>query len=435
MAFYKKLFEVKILHHFFLDRGAVHYEGMDAREKLSQNLGYDVHRFLEIAPTTACQRQLAGYRLIFKKVFNGFLLAAPVSPDDTGQPFAPPAPQARFSFEIAIKDPFFLNYTALSLRRPRSFVYHFHNLGKSTGQFPDLSAVAPEPSAGSGDPGTFAHYPGDLASDNASSPGGVFMALRSTNNTSTGSADWQEDLPGNPWDSGATYTAGEVVRYGSGSTYGLYRATAESTGTDPLDTSVWEKLGGLPLGYVNTADALPLSGPFVRYPASRNFSDSSYEITNVFGETVKAGGAGSGLNETGNSIDMRGFAPGKYTLTVTEPGTATVVETRSFYLPQPRTGSAPFGIIDIFSAGAGDYDLLSGSGQFNSPAFVLRFKNRHTAWRYINSGSRAVELETGPNPLTATGAIEVPHSGSELPNPSAEILRPENEQYFTEIYL
>jgi hypothetical protein len=112
---YQRLFEVRILHHYWLDDGNTVFDATKKDKRLL--LEYNVQSFLEIAPTAATQAQIKAVQGVFKTTTLGFLVAVPKTqeiPDD-----------AFFEFYITIKNTDFFNYTALTLQNRAIYeLYH-----------------------------------------------------------------------------------------------------------------------------------------------------------------------------------------------------------------------------------------------------------------------------------------------------------------------
>jgi hypothetical protein len=119
---YRQLFQVHILHHYWLDDGNVLFDTLpkDALKRDELNLpkltptreqhlrSYDVRQFLTITPTQTSAKYLSGFGCIFKNTALGFVVLAPNSsllPQDL-----------QFEFVLTVKNPDFFNYTALTIR-------------------------------------------------------------------------------------------------------------------------------------------------------------------------------------------------------------------------------------------------------------------------------------------------------------------------------
>ncbi len=125
--YYKTLFDLRILHHYFLDEDNKKYEesgNSDEQERFDENRQkYDLSNFMIIRPTERTQKLLRGYKAHFQQYKDGFrvglkaLAPPPPPPEDTTPP--PVAPFIAFDsnfyldFTMEIKDKFFENYTRI----------------------------------------------------------------------------------------------------------------------------------------------------------------------------------------------------------------------------------------------------------------------------------------------------------------------------------
>lgn len=440
---FKILFEINILHHFFLNKGLRHFEGMKDDDKLRQLANYDVHNFLHIKPTLSCQSKLSGYKLLFKKTFTGFIIGTPTENGDDTKPFSDFVEKDQFSFEVRINDSYILNYSNLSLKESPGQIYYFNNRDKADFQFPNITSIAKEfdssqasSMAGDGDPNTFAYYPGDLVIDDASDPAVVFIAIRSTNSNTSVTTDWREDVPASVYDGTTSYTEGDIIQFETGGKHAIYRAIIDSVGIDPTVSANWVKVMDLPLYYVNQADSIRTLGPLFTYDVGSPSMNVNFEIKDTYGHVVKSKNFLSTADNMSHVLDLRSYAQGQYHFKITNNADSSTIEEFDFYLLPERGSSGLLGVIEIFSGDdLGDFSLVQGDNTMNSPEYILRIMNRSTVWRYVGSKDRLVQHETDFNPLTSSGNIEVMVSGNTLPNPSVNIIKPEPQQYYSDIYL
>ncbi len=107
---YTRVFEVRVLHHFWLDEGATSFDQIaDDTVKAQRLLTYDVRRLLAFAPSPATATLIAGLRGVFRTTGLGFLVGVPI---DTVLPL-----DATFDFHVTVVAPDFANYTARPLWR------------------------------------------------------------------------------------------------------------------------------------------------------------------------------------------------------------------------------------------------------------------------------------------------------------------------------
>ena len=111
---YTRLFEARLLHHYWLDDGATVFDTIaDEADKSRRLLTYDVRRVLAVEPNATTTAAIAGLRGVFRMTGLGFLVAVP---DDAVVPL-----DAAFEFFVTVTASDLANYTALSLR-PQSIV-------------------------------------------------------------------------------------------------------------------------------------------------------------------------------------------------------------------------------------------------------------------------------------------------------------------------
>jgi hypothetical protein len=103
---YKRLFEVRLLHHFWLDDGFALFDSLPENRKTKLLLTYDSRSFMSVGPTPATANILKAFGGIFNNTACGFVVAIPkeaMLPDNE-----------LFSFVITITDADFYQYTSLT---------------------------------------------------------------------------------------------------------------------------------------------------------------------------------------------------------------------------------------------------------------------------------------------------------------------------------
>lgn len=105
---FNRLFEVRLLHHYWLDDGAKLFDALAPARQAERLLGYDMRPLLDVAPTPSTQALLASLRCIFKPTGAGFVVAAP---DGISI-----AAATQLSFVVSVADPRLYDYTALTFR-------------------------------------------------------------------------------------------------------------------------------------------------------------------------------------------------------------------------------------------------------------------------------------------------------------------------------
>lgn len=115
---YQVLFEVRLLHHYWLDEGATAFDRIGDQEKKSARLQeYDRRSFLSVRPATSTERTLAACQCLFRDTALGFVVIAPGN--------APIPTETLMEFIVTVKDSRFFDYTALTLRPQRIYEFPF----------------------------------------------------------------------------------------------------------------------------------------------------------------------------------------------------------------------------------------------------------------------------------------------------------------------
>ncbi len=110
---YKQLFQVNILHRYFLDKGTDKFEVMQPAHRAKLLERYSLHELLNIVSTEETKRVLKGYHLIFKPTGSGFAIWTKISEREENTPFIEWEDDLALTFLLQVKDPLFYNYTEL----------------------------------------------------------------------------------------------------------------------------------------------------------------------------------------------------------------------------------------------------------------------------------------------------------------------------------
>ncbi len=114
-----------------------------------------------------------------------------------------------------------------------------------------------------------------------------------------------------------------------------------------------------------------------------------------------------------------------------------------------------FGIVRVHMKGkTNGLNVLTSNHKIRSPfqVFELNFKNRKTTWRYIfnknqqvknnddvkkEAGNAQLLITKQVQPLTSNGFVSIELGGVELPNPTANMVKPgtTNNKIYSEIYM
>ena len=124
---YKRLFEIRLLHHYWLDDGATVFDLISTQTQRDKRLqSYDMRQFLTVSPTVSTSKSLRGFGCIYKNTALGCVVAVPqnaVVPVET-----------MFAFAVTVHDPAFYTYTALTLR-PQKIHEIYHKAEDKTYRF------------------------------------------------------------------------------------------------------------------------------------------------------------------------------------------------------------------------------------------------------------------------------------------------------------
>jgi hypothetical protein len=396
---YNKLFEVKILHHFFLNKGETGFDSMTDEDKALTMLKYDVREFFEIYPSPECQKALNSHNCVFKATSQGIIIGVRAESDDQNPPnfslFNPFDDEQVFTFVIQLRDIGFMNYTALPFTVSPGKMYVFSNLTSgSTKSYPALSSNPPLFEADT------EYYPGDMLGNDPDNLSTLFTALNKTTNPVTNSTDWMiETLADN-----------------------------------------------VPLTYANINDQHSVVRGILRYKVSETDVTPSITVKTAAGITITPEiNILAGEYRT-VQIDMRVFPDGYYTIHF-EYADPPYDDDIAFYLFQQR--SNPFGIINLSLLNDNvNYSMIDANGFLRSPVYELRFRNRRTYWRYVGKAFNANSFTENPLPLTRYGVITdvkvKDKDGADvedLPNPgyapvkTEALSKPAENKYYSEIHI
>jgi hypothetical protein len=114
---YERLFEVRLLHHYWLDEGSTVFDLLaDQAKKDARLLGYDARAFLTVRPAIATAEAINGLGGFFKETALGCVIAVPSS--------AVIPADLTFVFIVTVRSLDVLNYTALTL--PSQKIYELY---------------------------------------------------------------------------------------------------------------------------------------------------------------------------------------------------------------------------------------------------------------------------------------------------------------------
>ena len=102
---YATLFEVRLLHHYWLNDGPTAFDDMAQDIRNNRLLTYDSRKIFSIQPTTATASILKGFRCVFKPTTLGFLVGTPANKSISND--------VVMDFIVTVVDPNYYSYTSL----------------------------------------------------------------------------------------------------------------------------------------------------------------------------------------------------------------------------------------------------------------------------------------------------------------------------------
>jgi hypothetical protein len=403
---YKPLFEVRLLHHYHLDRGGAggDYQLFDlatAAEQEAMLRRYNMAAFLDIEPTPACAALLKKHQCIFRRQEDRLIIAVKVTLDtvlNKYKPLVPLGDDLAFHFRYRAIDNHFLNYTNLPLQRDRNTIYFFCNRKEGSARtYPALTKAAP-------------------VRDNLKiySAGEILLTA----------------------DLATVLIAGRIT--------GPLNTPSQSFTSDP-------KVNGNALAYVNRNDLIRTSGNGLTVDTGLQGrrENVTVSVTDGSGTLITPKVV---LIEDGNTIaqvDFTPFAEGVYTVHLEDAGSA-YTEDVTFYLHKGSNNSDGIIQINVKSDDA-SFNLLNANGTIKEgnqmKSFLVRFKNRETIWRYLGDNFDNMP-ESGPHLLARDGFVNLSINDenaaviNDPPNASVHMIKtekpvaaPEYYNLISEIYI
>lgn len=396
---YEILFEVKILHHYFLNRAQVVFDRIPLAERAALMLSYDCREFVEIRPTASCLQLLRSHRCIFKQTAAGFVVALQThtDPGDPQKrfPFVPFDEDDVFDFTMQITDMNFWNYTALPFTGNSGNMFFFSNRQATMPLlFPWLTVSPPEYQAGK------EYLPGDMLGNKAGDPGKLFIAKVRTKKKTSVASDWTEE----------------------------------------------KKAEGFPMYYAGGEDRMPVWMDHVNYSPGVSGLTPELTLVSETGPVLTVPFETLPGDPPVFQLDLGRFPEGIYTLHAQSASPAWSDEIR-FFLHHGR--ETPFAMIHLAAKSNVEAYRIAGNDQeLKSPVYEIRFRNRATHWRYIGKDFDKESVTAEPLPLTRFGVItDVAVPGrdgmmiEDLPNPSDTMVKTEaltiaeEEKYYSEIHI
>ena len=234
---YTRLFTVRIMHGYFLNQGNTDFMTLAESEQLKTELTYNVSDFMHVVPSASTKELMKNRGMVFRMEPKGFLVGIKIDQEakESGQlkAFIPLEDEVRLRFFIQIKDPYFFNYSNLSLTNSSNKVYRFHNEVDNA-----LNGQAQLSQPVQGYDASRSYEAGNLIVDVPANPTKLFEALRQTGEGPFDAADWEEYFVGEEYqDPPENYSKGDVVRLANS----LHEALVNPT-TAPPNPAEWNEI-------------------------------------------------------------------------------------------------------------------------------------------------------------------------------------------------
>ncbi len=123
---YGLLFEVTLLHNYFLNSGEETFASMSTSGKQKMLQSFNTDSFAAITPTLETNTVLKNYKMVYKKTKTGFSVYIKVKETDELDPFIKVPKDLNLNFLIKLNDYQFENYTNLDFTSTQ--VYLFSNV-------------------------------------------------------------------------------------------------------------------------------------------------------------------------------------------------------------------------------------------------------------------------------------------------------------------
>jgi hypothetical protein len=349
---YVRFFEVRVLHEFYLNTNSnrSYFSLGDAARNaylntLLFNNRYDIWNDLSIEPSKDTRKLLHNLNCRFVKTKTGFLVGIKVkSLTDRTHPFIAVGGAAPLVFHIKISNPYFKNFTNLSMNSVLPSVYFFSNInGDGAKIFPSLSL-----------------------------PIGQFAANK-------------------------TYEQGEVAELGTDIMEAVKRTNSAATGN-------WRKITARGIAHEGDRILLP-SAFWYRFEKDSDVRQASFTLKTTGGTGLKTVQASGNQALRNVMLDFRvddsskDITKGNYLVDVS--GDNGYFRQEKVMLDPEEYNSQDLGLVEIrFNTGDADFDLFETDGSLKVPVpvFEIRLKSRISYWRYRSNSGKKLNTTAKTNP-------------------------------------
>jgi hypothetical protein len=123
---YRTLFDLQVLHEYYLNSGSNSFRGMDAKQQRLMSKNYSFNSFLQVIPTVQTRQILDNQKLLLRTNSNGLKVLAQVeqtAANEAAKPFISIDNNLELHFLVKIGDPAFEIYTDLTLVKNEIFYF------------------------------------------------------------------------------------------------------------------------------------------------------------------------------------------------------------------------------------------------------------------------------------------------------------------------
>ncbi|MNJ97389.1 hypothetical protein D3C87_151340 [compost metagenome] len=123
---YRTLFELQVLHEYYLNSGPDSFRGMDPQQQRLMFKNYAFNGFLQVIPTAQTRKIMENQKLLLYADKHGLKVISLIeetAPGAPAKPFIPLANDLELHFLVKINDPAFEIYTDLTLVKNELFFF------------------------------------------------------------------------------------------------------------------------------------------------------------------------------------------------------------------------------------------------------------------------------------------------------------------------
>jgi len=337
MAFkitYKLLFEIRIIHSFYVNDDAYYLNDENARLSHLEEIQYNLINQLSITPIANCQELLNGHHIVFKPTPIGFKAWIEVREEEEGEyyPIIAINKGTNFLFGISIENPYLVNFSNFRFKPNVDAVFYFNNFQNIEDKtYPSL-ALSP-----------------------------LLLKIRK-------------------------YEMGEMMIDASSNVF-ISNKAIEVTDPSLFDPVDWDMLNPI-RQHINYNDRMLVKGKFY-YHFSPNVSTTIddaifvlYDESNVKVKSIDLTGI---TNLSEYLLDFSDVSNGFYKLEI-NGSNPVYKDVKMIHINKELPTNSLWGVIDIkYDDGLGDFNLhKDGPKEYLlHPVFEIRVLNRATYWKFI----------------------------------------------------